>query len=313
MVRFLSDFAALDRLRTLSSELGRADRESARTALIQAQVASTLHLFSEAREWTAVAASRGASPTDTNRLMLNIDQATGAELDRVLAERRQSAAEANSLEDLVSIGALLAELEDYEGANETYQQALISYQHVSPFAVAMVCFYLGVLWGELVPEPQMSRATAWYEDAVAVLPAFVKARVHLSEVYLECGRADDAENILLAAIASRDPEAHWRLANVLKALGRPVEAERHLKMAHVGFVDLVDRYPLAFADHGAEFYGDSGQDPTRALELARLNFSNRPTRQASKQVYELAIAAGNQADASQLTADAISRCRFDIQ
>ena len=50
------------------------------------------------------------------------------------------------------------------------------------FPVAWVCFQLGMLWGELVPEPQLARAEHWYRKAVVSLPCYVRARVHLAEI-----------------------------------------------------------------------------------------------------------------------------------
>ncbi len=69
-----------------------------------------------------------------------------------------------------------------------------------------------------------------------------------------------------------------------------------------GFEALLARYPLAFADHGAEFYSGSGNDPVRAFELAQLNFGNRPTLKASEQAYATALAAGKFDVAAQLYA-----------
>ena len=56
------------------------------------------------------------------------------------------------------LGSLLADLGDFDEADRIYDRALREYTDVSPFAVAWVCFQLGVLWGELVAEPQSSRA-----------------------------------------------------------------------------------------------------------------------------------------------------------
>ncbi len=63
------------------------------------------------------------------------------------------AAESGRLEELVPLGALLADLREFDEAERTYQRALQEYRDVSPFALAWVCFQLGVLWGELVHEP----------------------------------------------------------------------------------------------------------------------------------------------------------------
>ena len=48
-------------------------------------------------------------------------------------------------------------------------------------------------------------------------------------------------------------------------------------------------HPEAFADHAAEFYSGSGNDCRRALELARVNVANRPTRRAVKQAQAVAM------------------------
>src|SRR5262245_59879104 len=190
--QFLGDLDALDRLEALASQFGRAD-DTFRSALIQAEVASTVHRFAEARDHIARAASLGAPREEIDRHVLSIDQACGVGLDAVLAARRRIAGSSGRLEDLVPLGALLADLERFAEADAVYGQALSSYDDVSPFPLAWVCFQLGMLWGELVPEPDSDRAALWYRRAVAYLPGYVKARVHLAEVYASQDRPRDAE------------------------------------------------------------------------------------------------------------------------
>ena len=76
-------------------------------------------------------------------------------------------AKSGQFEDCVALGALLADLGEFDDADQIYRQALREYQDVSPFPVAWVCFQLGMLWGELVPEPQLTRAEQWYRKAIA--------------------------------------------------------------------------------------------------------------------------------------------------
>jgi tetratricopeptide (TPR) repeat protein len=223
---------------------------------------------------------------------LSIDQACGVQLDAVLEARRSMAAKSRSLEDLVPLGALLADLREFDEADETYRRALHGYQDISPFAVAWVCFQLGTLWGELVEEPQASRAADWYRRAIAFLPSYVKARVHLAEIHASCGRPGDAESLLLPALASGDPEVRWRLADAMAMQGRFAEAEQQLAAARSGFELLLEQHLVAFADHGAEFYAGSGNDARRALGLARTNVANRPTLRAYEQAYTIAVNAG---------------------
>ena len=113
----------------------------------------------------------------------------------MLAARRRIATASGRLEDLVPLGAVLADLECFAEADAVYRQAFYSYDDVSPFPLAWVCFQLGMLWGELVPVPDPDLAALWYRRAIAYLPGYVKARVHLAEIYAsqdQTGRRGDA-------------------------------------------------------------------------------------------------------------------------
>ena len=304
-LQFVGDLSALDRVDSLARHLAEMDAESSRTALIQAQVASMTHRFAEARRYLARAELTGAPLEEVARLRLNIDQACGVDLDKVLEKRRELVGRLGRLEDLVALGSLLADLGQFTEATETYKQALQGYRDVSPFPAAWVCFQLGMLWGELVPKPQKARAAQWYRKALDCLPGYTKARVHLAEIYSSSGRASDAEAILIPALSSSDPEVRWRLADVLVAQRRFNVAEAHMQAARAGFEFLLERHLLAFADHGAEFYAESGNDRHRALELARINVANRPTLRAFEQAHAIAVCAGDMDAASELFAEAV--------
>ena len=72
----------------------------------------------------------------------------------------------------------------------------------------------------------------------------------------------------MPALESGDPEVSWRLADVAEAAGDADEAALHLAVARRDSRRSLAKHPLAFADHGAEFYLGSGGDPARAFELA---------------------------------------------
>jgi hypothetical protein len=146
-----------------------------------------------------------------------------------------------------------------------------------------------MMWGELVPEPDPNLAALWYRRAIAYLPGYVKARVHLAEIHASQGQTRAAGALLVPALSSSDPEVRWRLADVLIAQGRFEEGERQLDAARIGYEELLGRHLLAFADHAAEFYAGSGNDQWRALELARANVANRPTRRAIKQERAISV------------------------
>jgi tetratricopeptide (TPR) repeat protein len=286
VAQFLGDLDALDRTAQLASQLESLE-DSPRAALILAEVASMAHRFADARRHLVHAAQIGAAHDECERQALAIDQACGVGLDAVLAARCRIAAASGRAEDLVPLAALLVDLERFAEAVTVYRQARSWYDGVSPFLPAWVCFQLGMLWGESMPVPEPSVAAVWYRRAVAYLPGYVKARVHWAEICIGQGRPGDALAILLPVLASPDPEVSWRLADALLAQGRSAEAETHLDAARRRFDRLLERQPLAFADHAAEFYAGSGGDCGRALELARANVANRPTRRAIEQLQAL--------------------------
>ena len=305
-MQFLGDLGALDRLEMLVNHLDRVDTETARTALVHAQIASMTHRFADARSYLAKAEVCGELADAANRLSLSIDQACGTKLGDVLTARRM-AAKSGHLEDLVPLGALYADLREFDEADRIYQRALRGYRDTSPFAVAWVCFQLGVLWGELVPEPQHTRAAHWYRKAIEYLPGYLKARVHLAEIYLKCGPIAEAEAVLMPAALADDPEVFWRLADVMVANGKSAVAEELMEAARSRFEFLLERFLLAFADHGAEFYSANGNDAERAFELASVNLANRPTLRAFEQAHATALAAGAYDTASEILSDARKR------
>ncbi len=304
-LQFGGDASALDRVTFLAARLAKDGPTTARVALIQAQVASMAHRFADARHYLSRAVIGGAPTTDIDRLRLNIDQACGANLDAVLDARRRVANETLALEDFVALGSLLADLRNFDAADRAYKEALRTYQDVSPFPVAGVCFRLGVLWGELAPAPDLAIAAQWYSRAIAILPMYARARVHLAEIFSSNGNLSEAEVLLRPVAAIGDPEVDWCLADVLAAQGILEEFESRMRAARSGFESLLERHLLAFADHGAEFYAGSGNEPRRALQLALINAENRPTLRALEQAHNVATSAGNAAAAHEITSVAI--------
>jgi tetratricopeptide (TPR) repeat protein len=289
---FFDEAHAFDRLDALVAQLEQFNTGVPASGLIAAQVASIGHRFRHAEERLVQAESAGASRDAVAALRLAIDQATGQHRGEVLAARRRAVADTASLTDLVALGALLAEFGDGRAADETYRRALASYTGVSPFPPAWACFHLGVLWGELHPQPDPERAARWYERAIDLLPGYVRARVHLAEITIAAGRLPDAESALLPAVGAGAADAHACFAEILKRTGREREAAAHLRWAHRRFDELLSTQKLAFADHAAAFYGGIGNDLPRALELALTNVDNRPTIEALRQSCAIAQSAG---------------------
>jgi hypothetical protein len=201
-------------------------------------------------------------------------------------------------------GALLADIGEYEEADQTYLKAIRHYQNVSPFPLAWTCFQLGVLWGETAPERDQDRAGLWYERAITYLPGYVRAAVHLAEIRIDSGEFTIAESLLAPAEASGDPEVNWRLADMLAHESRHDEADHQRDTARLVFERILKRHERAFADHAAEFFLSAGADPKRALGLAELNLTNRPTLRAFELSHRAAAATGDERLASELAARA---------
>jgi hypothetical protein len=66
--QYVGDLGALDRLDALVHQLDRISADSIRTALVHAQVSSTMHCFAEARDYATQAAVLGAPEEDISRL-----------------------------------------------------------------------------------------------------------------------------------------------------------------------------------------------------------------------------------------------------
>ena len=107
--QFLGDLDALDRLEALASQSARVDdcfaRCLFRPRLLQQCIALPMH-----EDHLARAALMGGPREEIERHSLTIDQACGVELDAVLAARRRIATASGRLEDLVPLGAVLADL-----------------------------------------------------------------------------------------------------------------------------------------------------------------------------------------------------------
>jgi hypothetical protein len=183
------------------------------------------------------------------------------------------------------LAAALGSGERYAESDDAFASALEAYRDVSPFPIAWVNFQRGVMWGEGAGD--RDRAFHFYQDAVATLPQYVVGNVHLAELEVERGHLDLAIARLEAIVDTTvDPEPASRLAQFLETRD-PERASLYATRAKDGYEYYLSKYPLAFADHAAEFYLGAGHDAERALELALLNLGNRHTHRA----YALAIAA----------------------
>ena len=305
--QFFADVSALDRLVALCMARCATYPERPETHILAARTASMRHHFDQASTHVYTAQKLGAAADEIEEIRLTLDQATGASPEALLTARKAYAGQRPSLQNLVRLAALYAEHCEIELAEQTYLQALASYNELSPFPLAWICFQLGMLWGETAPNTDTEQATYWYQQALAYLPGYTHASVHLAEIYLDAGDHTQALALLHANVQSGDPEVFWRLEQIAYSQGNTQEAQSYHALAADTYERLLTRHALAFADHAAEFYlseGNQEQELQRGFYLAKLNLSNRSTLRAFELTYEGACAVGDLLQASQIQAQA---------
>ena len=108
-------------------------------------------------------------------------------------------------------------------------------------------------------------------------------------------------------MASNDPEALALLGGLHVKGGDTVHGQEETSLAQQRYESLLARYPLGFADHGADFYLGPGADPERAWILAQQNLANRETDRAYALAIKAAEATGRYQEACDLLLKAQSQ------
>jgi tetratricopeptide (TPR) repeat protein len=169
----------------------------------------------------------------------------------------------------------LAELGRYDEALALMPKATTNLRFTAPVFVNWLLFQ----WGRVYEQKgELAAARDFYLEAHARLPGSVETLEHLALTLIATGEPDRAKALVVG-------QTH---PSLLALAGDPRAAE--------AWERYVAALPEAFADHAARYYLPT--KPARALELARIDFANRPARLASRAlVVEAAIAAGDAASA----------------
>jgi tetratricopeptide (TPR) repeat protein len=292
--RFLGDYEALDR----ASMLTEPRFETAQDLLRRARTRSAAHRFRDALADLTAAERAGVKGNQILALRASILVAIGraAEVIPQLEEDLSRHPGFASRSMLAGAYAALGRLND---ADRLYVAALADLDTTLPFPYAWIYFARGLMWAEQGENPV--RAEALYAQALTYLPEFVAANIHLAE--LEVARGDTASAMKrLARVvgASNEPEAQALLGALHIRAGDAVGSVHEISLARQRYELLLSRYPLAFADHAAEFYLGPGADPERAWALAQQNLANRETDRAVALAVKAAEATGHYAEACAL-------------
>lgn len=225
--------------------------------LLRARVLGTLHEFDEALALIAVA--RAQIPDEPTARAQQLDAqarhldatarlALGNAAEEVVAERRALASSVPTYQNVTGLALALAQQGRFEEADAAFRRSLEPYRDVSPFPFAWVAFQRGVMWSEQAGRPDLGRPL--YEEALAHLPAYVLANVHLAELDALDGDVRAAIDRLVPLVATtQDPEP---LA-VLASIEPSAEAARNYAAnADAAYRLLLARFPAAFAHHVGE-------------------------------------------------------------
>jgi tetratricopeptide (TPR) repeat protein len=163
----------------------------------------------------------------------------------------------------------------------------------------------GLMWAEQAKDP--ARGEALYTQALIYLPEFVIANIHLAEIEVSRGDLTSAIARLERVLASsNEPEALSLLGQLHIRIGNSTQGLREIAIAREHYESLLKSYPLAFADHAAEFYLGPGGNSERAWVLAQQNLANRQTERAYTLAIKAARAMGKQDEACSLATKAQS-------
>ncbi len=288
--QYVGQIRDYERADAIAGELAVRNPQSAAAHLALASTLSTFHLF--ARALDEIDLAQQGSPAAALRARAGVYLAQGRfdEADALGVLREPPPGQPADATELATAAVLAGERAKDADAERLFDRAAASYRDVSPFPVAWVNYQHAWL---LERRGQLARAKAFYADALAVLPSFAHACVHLAALVTP----ETARDLLQPVLAtSDDPAVPAAYADALRRLGHADQAATFLRAARTGYDDLVARHPDAFADHAAAFELQPGGDIQRALDLARRNAVDRSTEAAIDLWLTTASAAGNQVD-----------------
>jgi tetratricopeptide (TPR) repeat protein len=297
--RFLGDYGALDR----AIEIAERGHPTGGELVRRARTRAAVHRFADALADLAAAERAGAGGDELAGLRASIRVATGG-ADAMVPQLEAAVTQHPGFASRGALANAYAAVGRFADADRLYAAALDDLDTTSPFPYAWIYFARGLLWDTR----DQGRSEAMYARAIAYLPAFATANIHLAELEIARGDLETAAARLERVVAaSHEPEAVALLGALHVRMGAPGRGAREIADARQRYEALLALHPLAFADHGAEFFLGPGADPERAWALAQQNLAGRETDRAVLLAIQAARATGRQREACELVARARSR------
>ncbi len=284
----LGRIADHDRAELVAHEAAVCSPNVASALFIRARLAARFHRFIEASDHFKQALAAGYPAHEIDPEIAALLQATGR-YGEALELRQRLAQDNPGMHTIGALATLLAEMSDWQAAEDMYQAALRADTGVSPIPCAQLLFEWGV---SAMRRGELVRAEALLSELEIILPEHIAGRGHRAEVAFARGQLDVAEALIAPLLdCSDDPEYRATYAEIRAARGDPsawLEANR----AAAAYEVLLARRPEAFADHAAAFFMGIGAQPLRAAELALANWRTRDTPRSRKLLARAAAGAG---------------------
>jgi tetratricopeptide (TPR) repeat protein len=269
--------ADYDKAEEIAEQLVRDAPMDARALFARARTRAGFHRFNDAVADVDRAERLSLDAETANGERAAIFQALGR-YDESYVLRDEAAKRQASFENLAALLGLHVERGEIEAAEQLYEQSCCRYRGVSPFPVALLDFQLGLMW---MNAGQLNDARRLFEAAWRRVPLYAQAQGHLAEVEAELGDVDCAiPRLRSLAASSDDPDYAAQLARILGEIGHQDESRRWRRLAAARYDELIASHPDAFGDHAAEFWLAAGDDPDKALRLAKMNAALRNTPRA---------------------------------
>lgn len=215
-------------------------------------------------------AATGLPQEDTNRVRYAILFGHG-EYDEAYA-MQPSQVERLDAVGIANAGFLALRMQKKEEGRKYVSLSLQKAEEAgAPLPYAWICFQEAMLY--TLAGDDMT-AESYFGSAVNMVPQYAEAAIHLAPA--------QQPEVALAALTelaktSDHPGVLGARAAVLERLGKKDEAKKATEGAAKGFDALVAKLPEAFSGPAAAFYVGPGNDPKKAVALARTSAKARPT------------------------------------
>jgi tetratricopeptide (TPR) repeat protein len=247
----LGRIADCERAAELAERLVRDTPDDCTALLARARTRATFRRFPAALADLDVAGRSGSDEVALEAERAAILQAMGG-YAHALVLRHNAAKRQPGFATLSTLAVLQAERGEVAEAERLFAAARSRYQGLSPFPIAALDFWRGLMW---LSEGDLPAARAWFDAARRHVPAYAPALGHLAKIDAVLGAREAAiDRLRSLASSSDDPWYAASLARVLSAAGRRRAAERWRISAAARYDELVLRHPEAFANHAADFW-----------------------------------------------------------